>query len=73
MKKNKGTKAFQKLEEEYARHLFGDIQCDRCRHYIKGPKCKAFDEIPFDILDGSHDHRKPYPGDNGILFEPKKE
>jgi len=32
-------------------------------------KCRAFKIIPIDIMVGDHDHRTPYPGDNGIRFE----
>lgn len=35
-----------------------------CRAYING--------IPLRILTGEHDHRKPFPGDNGIRFTPRK-
>lgn len=35
-------------------------------------KCDAFpDEIPQKILVSEADHRKPFPGDGGVLFDPK--
>lgn len=71
MTKNKGTKEFQKVERRYAEELFGEIQCNSCKHYIKTRSCKAFDRIPSDILTGRHDHRKPYPGDGGVLYDKK--
>jgi len=33
-------------------------------------KCRAFSEIPLPIWNGDNDHTKPYPGDNGIRFDP---
>lgn len=46
-------------------------QCADCRHYRGSLKCDAFPEhIPEPILLCQHDHREPYPGDNGIRFEP---
>jgi hypothetical protein len=50
--------------------------CIECKHYIcsKGPDiCEAFPEgIPDEILKGENKHKKPFPGDRGILFEPIK-
>lgn len=35
-------------------------------------KCKAFPQgIPETILHGRWDHREPFEGDNGILYEPE--
>jgi hypothetical protein len=51
-------------------------QCFDCRHLYPGERgkpmrCKAFPErIPSQIGLNEHDHHKPYPGDNGIRFEP---
>jgi hypothetical protein len=59
--------------------------CQICRHYrgtrlIEGEAglegdhvnyCDAFpDGIPDKIVEGKFDHRKSYPGDHGIHFEP---
>lgn len=44
--------------------------CALCRHYISGKKCAAFDSIPSAIWEGSNDHRTPFVGDRGIVFEP---
>ena len=45
--------------------------CNECKHFHRGTAhCDAFPKrIPKDILCGG-DHTKPYPGDNGITFEP---
>jgi hypothetical protein len=38
-----------------------------------GFQCDAFPKgIPDAIIFGDTDHRKPYPGDHGIRFEPIK-
>ena len=50
------------------------FSCRKCKHLNKdNVSCAAFpDVIPQDILAAVFDHRKPFPGDNGIMFEPKK-
>lgn len=50
-----------------------EAQCNRCTRKHKGKiSCEAFKEIPTEILNNSFIHTKPFPGDNGILFNPKK-
>lgn len=48
--------------------------CLRCKHFIEDEdlfRCAAFEDgIPFAISSSEHDHTEPYPGDNGIQFEP---
>lgn len=46
-------------------------QCVYCSNFIPTNKfaCLAFpDGIPEEVFENRHDHRKLYPGDNGILF-----
>lgn len=50
------------------------VQCAFCVHldvnYRRGYRCAAFpDKVPQAIVDGEHDHRKPYPGDHGIHLQ----
>jgi len=49
-------------------------QCDRCKHKYGGKQaCPAYpDGIPSALYWNEHDHRKPYKGDQGIRFQPKK-
>ncbi len=48
-------------------------QCIMCKHYRLPQTCEAFpDGIPKEIFTCEHDHREPYPGDNGIRFERKE-
>lgn len=46
-------------------------QCVSCIHYDYANLCAAFPAgIPEEIMDGTFDHRRPYPGDQGIRWEP---
>ena len=55
----------------------GDVvisRCIECANYHGDGKCLAFPSgIPGIILRNENDHTKPYPGDNGIRFEPIKD
>ena len=50
---------------------FEKIQCFLCDNLIglESQKCKAFDQIPKEILLNQHDHTIPHKGDKGIRFE----
>lgn len=58
--------------------MTGDPLCFDCKHLdreaLRGPgpeRCAAFPGgIPAAILLLRADHRRPYPGDHGIRFEP---
>lgn len=44
--------------------------CTICRNLRGDKTCTAFPKgIPEGIYSGKHDHRQPYPGDNGIRFK----
>jgi hypothetical protein len=49
--------------------------CSVCTHLttdLREAKCTAFPGgIPTEILLSKADHRKPFPGDGGVTFEPK--
>ncbi|GAB4514035.1 MAG: hypothetical protein Kow0047_25760 [Anaerolineae bacterium] len=48
--------------------------CLYCTHYRGELRCDAFPTgIPDAIIFSEHDHRKPFPGDQGIVFEPVDE
>ncbi len=64
----------QRAWEEAVESLAGEPQCVNCKHSHHNGTCEAFpDGIPLEILSGEHDHRVPFPGDNGIRFEPKED
>jgi hypothetical protein len=45
--------------------------CFDCKHF-EGPwQCAAFKRIPDEIAFEGLPHTTPYPGDNGIRFEPR--
>lgn len=46
-------------------------QCLRCTRYRRGGSCEAFPAgIPADIRFNRVLHDTPFPGDNGIVFDP---
>jgi hypothetical protein len=47
------------------------VDCTRFWDLIEKPKCEAFpDGIPDEIWEDGFDHRKPYPNDGNIFFQP---
>lgn len=63
-----------KKREDYWTWKKGDVivsPCVSCKHkHPHKATCDAFPkEIPMTILLAEHDHKTPYPGDNGILYE----
>jgi len=58
---------------QYCDGELGISQCVWCRHRTAGAgACRAFPNgIPDVIAKNKHDHRLPYEGDHGVLFEPE--
>ena len=47
-------------------------QCNFCKNLKKNATCRAFiNGIPREITKNKFIHKKPYEGDNGIMYEPK--
>lgn len=64
-------------DDEYPEGMTADqmrvrASCHTCRHRRRGTLgCDAFpNAIPLEIMRGKVDHKSPYPGDNGIQYEP---
>jgi hypothetical protein len=49
--------------------------CHTCAHRrFTTLGCDAFpDEIPPEIIRGRHDHKTPYAGDRGVMYEPMRQ
>ena len=58
-------------------HISQCLECSRLRGNKPGKKgffCDAFPKgVPLKVMFNGHDHRRPYPGDAGIRFEPAKD
>ena len=50
------------------KHFSGVVQPDGTEQSERYA-CKAFDRIPFVILSGESQHRKPFRGDGGVQYE----
>ncbi len=53
------------------------VACNQCKHYLRTTdriSCKAYDNIPHDILRGVISHDTVLPGQKGaFIFEPEEE
>jgi len=58
-------------DSELTKIIYSPV-CTFCKNLLVDSerKCKAFNLIPDTIWEGKNNHTKPYPGDNGIRFEP---
>lgn len=49
-------------------------QCINCKHFIEQTRCKAFEEIPAEIITGKVKHSEPLTDQkNSIVYEPLEE
>lgn len=57
--------------EDPARVVFSPVCLGCARLRVGSQTCEAFPkEIPTPIWNGQNTHRRPYPGDRGIVYEP---
>lgn len=61
-----------RFTDHIADRKFPPSSCGTCQRKSGfGPSCTAYPGgIPAVILSGEHDHKTPFPGDNGLLYDP---
>ena len=67
-----GKMSAYEIDMKYGIPVNSMRQCTTCKNIFEGTtNCKAFPQgIPEELLEGKWDHTEPYPGDNGILYDP---
>ena len=68
----KNNEVFFRLDDSVDDPIGTGSNCYLCEHSTNHRICNAFGRIPDEIWYGRVQHTKPYPGDNGIMFEPIK-
>ena len=68
-------KRLAEMDEDDRMMICTEPICAKCKHLVmacrREPYCKAFPEgIPDTIFAGRYNHRRLFPGDNGVRFEP---
>ena len=63
------------LKNSSTKNVIYDNNCLKCVNYLATRSCMAYPEpggIPDKIWEGENGHKRKYPGDHGIQFDPRK-